>query len=365
VIHETWLPGPVSVVGSRGDCDLPLQIPNVSNVHCVLIRTPRAAIVLDLCSRQGTLVNGVRVHARVLQRTDRIQVGPVELRLSWVEGDEPPLPPGEMALQIDPPLILVGADGPFVVRRLPAVIGRRRTADVSLDTPNVSLAHAILLELEDRLFVLDLGSRSGTLLNGQRVEAAFVASGDMLEIGGERLRVVLQATNDAAAAVRQKAPEGHQVIDRAVETLHAWPSRRERLRNSVRRLRRIRRMLREWERRLAEREAALRVRERQLSADRERLERQRRALGNTPQERMDGAAADRPVGTVGREGAVVLSTSRAAERQSTGVSDAAERAPALGGAWNGSAVPGSVRDTVVRTPAGLGPPAVHSDGSRG
>lgn len=58
-----------------------------------------------------------------------------------------------------------------------------------LDTPDVSLAHALVCLVAGRPAICDLGSRSGTLVNGQRTDLAWLADGDQVEIGGERLTV--------------------------------------------------------------------------------------------------------------------------------------------------------------------------------
>ena len=72
---------------------------------------------------------------------------------------------------------------------LPAVIGRRQACQVVLDTPDVSLGHALLLAIEGRLAVFDLGSRSGTYVNSERVTLVWLRPGDHLSIGGEQLTV--------------------------------------------------------------------------------------------------------------------------------------------------------------------------------
>jgi DNA-binding NtrC family response regulator len=70
------------------------------------------------------------------------------------------------------------------------VIGRGPDAALSVDDPLVSRAHALLLVVPDGLRVSDLGSRHGTLLNGERlVEPRLVGSGDVIAIGNALLVV--------------------------------------------------------------------------------------------------------------------------------------------------------------------------------
>src|SRR5262245_51052723 len=70
------------------------------------------------------------------------------------------------------------------------VIGRGPDATLSVDDPLVSRAHALLLAVPDGLRLSDLGSRHGTLLNGERLaEPRLVGSGDVITIGGTLLVV--------------------------------------------------------------------------------------------------------------------------------------------------------------------------------
>jgi pSer/pThr/pTyr-binding forkhead associated (FHA) protein len=76
-----------------------------------------------------------------------------------------------------------------VVDRLPAVVGRGSDADVWIADQWVSRAHCELYASEGMLAVRDLGSRHGTLVNGQRVADAVLLPGDVLQVGLTRLRV--------------------------------------------------------------------------------------------------------------------------------------------------------------------------------
>jgi len=85
-------------------------------------------------------------------------------------------------------LLCIDGDRSFNVR-LPAsgelVIGRGPEAGLSVEDPLVSRAHAQLLVVPDGLRLSDLGSRHGTLLNGERIgEPRLVSSGDIITIGG-------------------------------------------------------------------------------------------------------------------------------------------------------------------------------------
>lgn len=81
-------------------------------------------------------------------------------------------------------------------------LGRSPTNDIVLaeaEYPEVSAHHARLRHAEDgTLKVTDLGSRNGTLLNGEPVEEAKLHDGDILQLGPSGPRFLCEETNSAA-----------------------------------------------------------------------------------------------------------------------------------------------------------------------
>lgn len=71
-------------------------------------------------------------------------------------------------------------------------LGRAPTNTVVVEDPFASAEHALLAFRNGRWWLEDLGSRNGTLLNGERLNAAaIVSTGDVLGIGEVRLRIEL------------------------------------------------------------------------------------------------------------------------------------------------------------------------------
>jgi pSer/pThr/pTyr-binding forkhead associated (FHA) protein len=80
------------VFGRGAECHIRPNSEWVSRQHCILRVTPRAVFIRDLGSRNGTLVNGVRVVDEVgLGHGDQVQVGPLvfEVRLDRVAEARP------------------------------------------------------------------------------------------------------------------------------------------------------------------------------------------------------------------------------------------------------------------------------------
>ncbi|MCA2977521.1 MAG: FHA domain-containing protein [Myxococcaceae bacterium] len=63
------------------------------------------------------------------------------------------------------------------------VIGRGSSADLRVESDDVSRMHARLQRLDDEYSIEDLDSRNGVFLNGLRVHAAVLRDGDTLQLG--------------------------------------------------------------------------------------------------------------------------------------------------------------------------------------
>jgi len=83
---------------------------------------------------------------------------------------------------------------------LPAVVGRSRSADITLVHSLVSRQHCELFESNQMLMVRDLGSRNGTFVGDQRIadEPMPIKPGDVLTVGGVTLRAEYTASSGPA-----------------------------------------------------------------------------------------------------------------------------------------------------------------------
>lgn len=188
---EKW----ISIVGGRADSDLSLQHVDISRIHCAFVQTGDGFALIDLCSRLGTFVNNKRIRVAPLGRRDKVRVGPVELVIQWTSGAS-----RRPNLRLRQTLLIELNGKRFELTELPALIGRRSGCEILVDTPDVSGAHTLLVAINGRPAAYDLGSRSGTIVNGQRVDFAWLEKGDRLVIGGETLYI-----GGAAAALPEPA----------------------------------------------------------------------------------------------------------------------------------------------------------------
>lgn len=105
-------------------------------------------------------------------------------------------------------------------------VGKLATSQVNIDDPSVSRIHALIERKgEGRYQAIDLGSASGTYVNGKKITKASVGDGDEIQFGNTvvRLRIIdpaqLQAASPQAGAAAQPQqayvaadaplPEGH------------------------------------------------------------------------------------------------------------------------------------------------------------
>jgi pSer/pThr/pTyr-binding forkhead associated (FHA) protein len=68
-------------LGQARGCDIELDAPEVSNIHCVITRGPDGLYIRDCNSRTGTRVNGERIREAYLHDDDVLQIGPFSFQI--------------------------------------------------------------------------------------------------------------------------------------------------------------------------------------------------------------------------------------------------------------------------------------------
>ncbi len=67
------------VVGRSPECDIQLEVQNVSRKHARVLLHNEEYLIEDLDSTNGVFVNGIRVVRCVLRNNDQIEIGGVKL----------------------------------------------------------------------------------------------------------------------------------------------------------------------------------------------------------------------------------------------------------------------------------------------
>ena len=192
---------PFTLVGSRNRAHLHLLSNTISRNHACIISTKGGMYIRDLGSRTGVLINGQKVREGDLHDGDLLQIGAFEFRFVDPSNIElPTVRQPEMAtLEMDG-RALTPIDGRTVL------IGRRPNCDIPLESNAVSSTHAIIFEVDGRRYIRDLGSRSGTQVNGESVHQKALEFGDQIIVGTTHFRYLAASATTEAAEEDKAAP---------------------------------------------------------------------------------------------------------------------------------------------------------------
>jgi pSer/pThr/pTyr-binding forkhead associated (FHA) protein len=82
----------------------------------------------------------------------------------------------------------------YIVWKTPYVIGRHAQANLQIDNSKVSVYHCCLILRGAEVWVRDMDSTNGTLVNDEPIDEVRLALGDRLQIGPAILEVLQEAT---------------------------------------------------------------------------------------------------------------------------------------------------------------------------
>src|SRR4051794_3876738 len=171
---------PVTLIGSRSNARIHLTSSSVSKAHALVVKDGPTTYIRDLASRTHVYVNGEQVREHDLKDGELIKIG--SFTFKFVAGRERPsqsrptdLAPGSMRVS--------GVDYPVPIDQRVMLIGRRSSCDIHLLEESVSTAHAVLFDMNGERHIRDLGSRTGTFVNGVQVHQHQLNDGDKVRIG--------------------------------------------------------------------------------------------------------------------------------------------------------------------------------------
>lgn len=85
----------------------------------------------------------------------------------------------------------------FPVRGIELTLGRSSYASIVVNNPRASREHAVVRMAGNKLEIMDLGSRNGTLVNGTRITTPQrLDVGDRIQIGVDVIDVVRASAED-------------------------------------------------------------------------------------------------------------------------------------------------------------------------
>ncbi len=169
---------PVMVVGARRDAHIHLISKSVSQTHAIFVIAGSHVYVRDMASRMHVYVNDQQVREAELAEGDQIRIGDFQFQITLgVGGDDPPPAAPEGMLEME------GEGLPSPLSGRTTIIGRRASNDIVIDDESVSTVHAVIAERAGVRVIRDLGSRTGTFVNGKKIHQTEIAFGDEIKIG--------------------------------------------------------------------------------------------------------------------------------------------------------------------------------------
>ena len=115
------------------------------------------------------------------------------------------------------PLVLVvtqaGETREYEFKQESVIIGNGPTANVALEDESVSSIHAIIKLTLESATIIDLGSETGTFINGKQVRESALADGDALRVGSVEIAVQLPTPLEMEQVARSTPPPPPPVDD--------------------------------------------------------------------------------------------------------------------------------------------------------
>ena len=187
-----------NTIGRALDNDLQIDDASVSRSHAMLSVKEGEFTLVDLGSASGTRIGDYRISGRRVSAGGVITVGRTTLGLMNVDVTHGTPSSGATIVGSSSghSLSLIAQSGPDAGRSFPLpsaqnIIGRDRSAEVTLSDPTVSRRHAMIRVDADRTTISDLGSMSGTSVNGEVIKGVRISVGDRVAIGQSEFTLMM------------------------------------------------------------------------------------------------------------------------------------------------------------------------------
>lgn len=182
---------PELFIGRQESSDIVLKEETVSRKHARIILQNGDWFLEDLHSKHGTLLNGESIipeEKRILHDGDKIQIGDETLEVVIASS----------ASISSEPTYFVFLNGPTSGQKLildpqksELILGRSPESDIVIDNKNISRKHAKLKQDIDGVWLEDLSSKNGVLVNDQKILApVLLKDSDQIQLGDLKLELV-------------------------------------------------------------------------------------------------------------------------------------------------------------------------------
>jgi pSer/pThr/pTyr-binding forkhead associated (FHA) protein len=191
----------LNIVGREGD--VMLADPRISRKHAQITSENGTMVLEDLGSTNGTSYNGTKLgpgDKKTINQGDTVSFGGLEMKLS--------LPGQTMATNIlagnktaaisaapkveAAPAVLVGEGKEYPLHKGANIFGRKAESNIQIVDPYVSGKHGQIDIGDDGIFLTDIGSTHGTMLNDAKLnpnQRTQITSEDEIRLGNMRFHV--------------------------------------------------------------------------------------------------------------------------------------------------------------------------------
>lgn len=192
-----------NVIGREGD--IVVADGRASRRHAKICSLEESLTVEDLGSTNGTKVNGSPLGSgekKTLTGGDRISFGGIEMVLQMPGGPSAnktmTVPSNKTAAMIAPPrnedapAKLVGGDYSLNLKKGINSFGRRSENDLVIQDPYISGKHGLIELASDGVYLTDIGSSNGTMLNDAKLVPnmrTLIGPNDVIRLGSVELHV--------------------------------------------------------------------------------------------------------------------------------------------------------------------------------
>jgi len=240
LVEERTFWSPYVLAGRHEANTICLPDPAISLRHLYFQVLPGGIYCVDLGSRTGTIWSDGTQESGWFLPGRKARIGPFELELlsSYSHADLPtsfqslrnPLKDRTSADSALVPVVSEVFDGSkrrtrWRMNRELALVGSSPQCRVVLSDESVSWCHCSLVRTHYGLWVIDLLSRKGTLLNGQPVQCEMIRHGDCLRVGKFDLRFAYRKLHADEYRPTLLAPEDSRGVKPVVTSA---PSTRKR-----------------------------------------------------------------------------------------------------------------------------------------
>jgi pSer/pThr/pTyr-binding forkhead associated (FHA) protein len=195
----------VNIVGREGD--VIIVDGKVSRRHAQITSENDSLLIEDLNSTNGTKVDGNKLGPGdkvTLNGGETVSFGGIELKLAMPGakgGNTTQVFSSNKTAAITaapkvevPPAKLVGEGKEFPLRKGTNSFGRKSDNDIQIADPYVSGKHGLVEIADDGLFVTDIGSTNGTMLNDAKLSPNMrtaITEEDVIRLGSMEFRIKL------------------------------------------------------------------------------------------------------------------------------------------------------------------------------